>query len=201
MGTFTTNGYVYKPDVGETGFASNYNTGANAADAQIKANKDHKTAQDAISGLLKCNGSGTYTAAAQPYLVRGSTATQTPSTSSYSDVVGSSVSYTPKSGSSKVLYAFTCQVAKGASTAGYLWFRLVNNGIEVSNARRSMTVPTGYDEVFTYFHVMDSWTGAHTLKLQVLSLAGYVAVLNQTQWMDGGAGTVQVYNNVVVLEF
>jgi len=200
MGTFTTNGYVYKPDVGETGFSSNYNTGADATDTQIKANKDHKTAQDAISGLLKCDGSGTYSAAAQPYLVRGSAITQTP-TDSYADVVGSSISYTPKSGSSKVLYGFTCQLTRNTTGVGYIWFRLLNNGSEVANARRSITIPAQYDTNFTYFYVMDSWTGAHTLKLQVRSLTGNIVYMNVTQYMDGAAGVTNQYNNVVVLEF
>lgn len=200
MGTFTANGYIYKPATSEINYKTNYDSAADIADAQIKSNKDHKTAQDAISGLLKCNGSGTYTAAAQPYLVLGSNSTQNP-TDTYADVTGSSVSYTPKTGSSKVLYGFTCQLTKATTGVGYIWFKLLNNGAEVSNARRSLTLFAQGDMNFTYFHVMDTWSGAHTLKLQARSLTGNIVTINQTHYMDGAASTTNQYNNVVVLEF
>lgn len=200
MGTITTNGYFYKPDVGETGFKAAFDSAVNSTDTQIKTNKDHKTAQDSISGLLKCDGSGNYTSAAEPYLVRGSASLQTLG-STYADVVGSSVTYTPKLGSSKVLYAFTCQMHRPSTAVGYAWFRLFNNGSEVTNARRSVSVPGNYDFLFTYFHVMDSWAGTHTVKLQAMSGSAYTVTLNTTGYMDGTTGVANVYNNVAMLEF
>lgn len=121
-------------------------------------------------------------------------------TTTFTDVTGSSIAYTPPTGTKKVIYKFHFLSNKDASNAHFPSYKLLLDADEITNAR-SMTGGTGeggysiFEFVFningttnnTKGHLA-SWTSDKTIKLQARELttgASRETILHETvTWED-----------------
>jgi len=149
-----------------------------------------------------CNGTAV-TVPSGTYTVTDVTSVQSMS-ESYVDVTGSSINYTPPSGTTRVKYKFIFHAQYDGSNYTGMHIKFFLDGTEVSDARRTIY---GYlssmTEVFEYtincsasgantaHGDITSWTSAKIMKLQAREYnSGNQCKLNQTSLWDG-AGTNQ----------
>ena len=140
-------------------------------------------------------GSGTYTST-------DVTAALT-TTTTYADLTGSSINYTPPAGTTSVLYEFR-YVTGYVDAAGGTHHKLFLDGTEVANARFSDGHQGGLGEAQVYcrwlFKIGDGdntntgkvsdWSSAKIIKFQVRSYnSGYQVKCHQTTYFDGGGGS------------
>lgn len=135
--------------------------------------------------------SGTY---ALPSVTGGQTLTTT-----YADVTGSSIDYTPPTGTSRVIYEFSHQLSWSQDHAISHW-KLYIDGTEVTDARHSLSgrYPERVEHHMWVFRIgayvaatgaQSTWTSAKTIKLQARHYAsnGNDKVHYTTYW-DGAGG-------------
>ena len=118
-------------------------------------------------------------------------------TTSYADVTGSSMAYTPPSGTSSVIYNFGFHHSR-KDTQVYSSFRFYIDSDEVVYARRQLSADLL--DTFRYFswiiHIggtpntntgrLASWTSAKTLKMQAREYSSsYEGALHKSQHWDG----------------
>ena len=125
------------------------------------------------------------------------TGVQTLSTS-YADVTGSSISYTPPTGTTQVIYEFYSMLSPGDAWA-IPHFKLFLDSDEVVYQRKSITADTNPDLEWFYRYAFNiggsantntgrvsSWSSAKTIKVQAREYSSsYEAVLHQFQHWDG----------------
>lgn len=129
------------------------------------------------------------------------------STSSYVDITGSKISYTPPSGTKRVRYNFHCQNAASGGSGGHvlLHHKFFIDGVEVTRARKTTggyDYHYGQDEIHEW--VIDcnaasndadkgqftSWTTAKELKWQFREYSSsYRGRLHDTYYWDGATGS------------
>ena len=150
--------------------------------AIIRANSrtlaDVSTGSNIIEMLSSpCNGtqvtvpSGTYT---MPDITSGQSLT-----TSYADVTGSSINYTPPSGTTRVIYKFYSQLAYDSANYHATHIKFFLDGTEVTDARRTYygnylaggfafeyTINCNASSANTAHGDITSWSGAKIMKLQ-----------------------------------
>jgi hypothetical protein len=147
---------------------------------------------------MVCDGSST-TVSSGTYTSTNVTAAQN-ATTTYADLTGSSINYTPPSGAKTVLYEFSCGT-------GYLdaqaitHFNLYLDGTEVTNARNSDGHSAGLNGQMIHFRwpfkigdgavaasgKVASWSSAKIIKLQIRAgYASYEAKFHESTYWDGG---------------
>lgn len=147
---------------------------------------------------MLCDG-GTYTVPSGTYTSTSVTTAQTP-TASYTDLNGSSISYTPPSGTTMVFYEFIFTFAfKDAYPVGH--FKFFIDSDEVGYARQSLqtnanpqwlqslryAIPIG-GTADTATGRQSTWTSAKTLKIQVRMFGGNNELrLHESKNWDGVA--------------
>jgi len=139
-------------------------------------------------------GSGTYTST-------DVTAAQT-TTTTYTDLNGSSINYTPPAGTTSVLYEFR-YITGYEDAQGGTHHKLFLAGNEVVNARFSDGHQGGLGDIQTYcrwlFKIGDGdntntgkvsdWSSAKIIKFQVRSYStSYEQKIHETNYWDGGGG-------------
>ena len=135
-------------------------------------------------------------------------------TTSYADVTGSVIDYTPPAGTQTVLYNYTFLISfVDLHAIGHFKLYLDNDSgtpTEVTNFRTSLGANTQFENRVTFnwaFHIggsdndatgrRDTWTSARTIKLQGRELgSGNDAKLNETYYWDG-AGSTQFSQPVI----
>ena len=139
-------------------------------------------ASGATSNILEvlsspCNGtqvtvpSGTYT---MPDITSGQSLT-----TSYADVTGSSINYTPPSGTTRVIYKFYSQISYDTQNYNAAHCKFFLDGTEATDARRTFygnylaggltfeyTINCGASGANTAHGDITSWTSAKIMKLQ-----------------------------------
>ena len=125
-------------------------------------------------------------------------------TSTYADVTGSTLAYTPPAGTTRVVFTFGCQVSYKDTNAISHW-KLFLDSDEVTAFRRSASASIG--EIFhslswiftiggsavTATGVVESWGSAKTIKLQSREFgSSNEAELHTTTNFDGGASAIVV---------
>ena len=178
--------------------------------AIIRANSrtlaDVSTGSNIIEMLSSpCNGtqvtvpSGTYT---MPDITSGQSLT-----TSYADVTGSSINYTPPSGTTRVIYKFYSQLAYDSANYHATHIKFFLDGTEVTDARRTYygnylaggfafeyTINCNASSANTAHGDITSWSGAKIMKLQAREYDSG----NQSQfhilklWDGSGSSTVVV---------
>lgn len=160
-----------------------------------------------------CDGR-TVTGPSGSYTLQNVTA-ELPLTTTYQDVTGSVISYTPPAGTKTVVYRYQCHVdSEGYS--GISHFKFMIDGVEVIPAYRSVA-PGEYDansqhnSEYTFQWPIQcdaasddaangkfsSWTSAKTLKLLAREYnSSYQLRLHHNVWRDG-AGASGPYNLAV----
>jgi len=142
-----------------------------------------------------CDGQS-YTVSSGAYTTTNVTAVQV-GTTSYVDISGSSIDYTPPTGATCVIYEFT-YLRSHVDEHGILHTRFYINSDEVVDARVT-SAGSYYGEQVTFNWVIPiggtantdtgrqaSWSSAKTLKLQFREYAtGNTIKLHQTLWFDG----------------
>ena len=147
---------------------------------------------------MLCDG-GTYTVPSGDYTTTNVTAKQN-LTTSFSDVNGSVVDYTPPAGTTVVVYEFNFGFTRGNDVhpiGSYIFFI---DGVEVVSARHTLGVSSTPELVTTLKYVIPiggtadtntgrqaSWSGAKTLKIQAREYSGsYEVNLFSTYHWAGG---------------
>lgn len=133
------------------------------------------------------------------------TSTQDLSTT-YADVTGSNITYTPPTGATTVIYRFTFKWGSDATSAISHWKTYLDTD-EVTIARS--TISANYAaENYAHFHQeivvpfliggtddvanakLSSWASAKTIKIQARDYnSGYAARVHDNQWWDGNTAT------------
>ena len=119
---------------------------------------------------------------------------------SYADVTGSSISYTPPTGTTQVIYEYLFQYT-GIDAQPITHFKLFLDSDEVAQGRRSCyfesydnwnTIKWGFNIgglADTNVGRVASWSSAKTIKLQVREYSSsHEALLHRTELWDGSTG-------------
>ena len=157
---------------------------------------------ECISG--PCNGSSV-TVGSGTYTMPNVTGTQTLSTT-YTDITGSSISYTPPAGTKRVYYELYLTLSS-IGYSGISHYKFFVDGTEATDARR--TEAYSYDgntqgnlavslkwsievggTADTDTPVLSSWTTAKTLKWQARNYdTAYKMELHRNHWWDGAGAS------------
>tara|TARA_A100001035_G_scaffold274974_1_gene267701 strand:+ start:1010 stop:1624 length:615 start_codon:yes stop_codon:yes gene_type:complete len=126
-------------------------------------------------------------------------------TTSFADITGSTVSYTPPAGTTTVVYTFSFH-HRGVDNGGISHYQFNIDGTDVSNYRRTMAGQYGsqnhhVDRFVLEFPILidstlsadnipslklKSWTGARTLKMRAREYSSsYDARLHNNHWWAG----------------
>lgn len=146
---------------------------------------------------MLCDG-GTYTVPSGTYTSTNVNAVQN-LTSTYTDVNGSVISYTPPAGTTAVVYEFTCQVSRASDAHSIGSYKFFIDGAEVVYNRHSVSANSSPEMVTTFKYVIPiggttntntgrqaSWSGSKTLKIQAREHGGGNEVqLFRTYYFDG----------------
>jgi hypothetical protein len=143
-----------------------------------------------------CDGS-TVTGASGSYTFENVT-TQQGVTSSYADITGSSITYTPPAGATRVIYRFTW-AGYWVNNHGINHYKFFIGGNEILYARHNRSAMYSEDRYTfewpiaiggtTNYNVgrLATWTSALTMKMQVYGYAANSKNLHGTVYWDGGA--------------
>mgnify|MGYP001220868719 FL=1 len=146
-----------------------------------------------------CDGT-TVTVQSGTYQFPNVTTSQNLSTT-YADVTGSSIDYTPPNGTSRVVYEFNYQQAWSSGSHCISHWKLFLDNVEVTNYRKNLSgtypeqIPT-HKWVFTIgvsdtpaTGAVSSWNVAKNIKLQAREYGGSNAAdrIHGTYYWDGGA--------------
>ena len=153
----------------------------------------------------KCNG-GSQTVQSGTYTFPDVTATQA-LTTSYADVTGSSINYTPPTGTTRVKYELEMKL-KATGYSGISHYRFYIDTVEVTSARSTRAFSYSSSNqgcmVQSFTWVIDcnassasaangsftSWTAAKNLKWQAREYDGsYQMELHRNNWWDGTGAT------------
>jgi hypothetical protein len=121
-------------------------------------------------------------------------------TTTYADIDGSSIVFTPVSASSKIIYKYYFQQSLVAGVAiGH--YRFLSDGVVQTESPRSIV--DSRDIIVPFIYQLDSWgTSARTLKLQGREYtAGNEVRWHATYLMDGAISTVLVRANLEIIEY
>jgi len=123
---------------------------------------------------------------------------------SYEDITGSSITYTPPSGTTRVKYKFIFHAQYDGSNYSGMHMRFYLDGTEVTDARRTIygyltsmtesfeyTINCNASSANTAHGDITSWSGAKVMKLQGREYnSGNQCMLHETSLWDG-SGTAQ----------
>ena len=120
------------------------------------------------------------------------------STTSYDDTTGTSVSYTPATGASKVCYKTKFFVMGDQNDPLLIaHFKIVHDGSDVNDSRFYLDPRGAGDTIFVYGplsidYVLPAWTGAKTTKVQHRSYGtSYDFALHEVYLFDGGSANLK----------
>ena len=128
-------------------------------------------------------------------------------TTTYADIDGSSVTYTPKYSNSRIVYEFSCHVAgRTSSYSGMGHFQFVSGGNVVAKSKVTQLAEwaaDSADEVFHYRFSLPSWgKTARTLKLMGRAYSSNVSLkVHGSRYMDGATSESLFKATLTVLEF
>ena len=122
-------------------------------------------------------------------------------TTSYADVTGSSITYTPPAGATKVIYRFNYMISWTDDTHAIVHVKFLIDGVEVLHARRTHASQY-FEDTATFEWTVNingtanantgrqaSWTSPKTLKLSAREYgASDEMALHQTHYWDGAPG-------------
>ena len=121
-------------------------------------------------------------------------------TTTYADVTGGSITYTPEWDDSSIVFEFNCQVTRGDAD-GIAHFKFLVAGVEQASQRRVLRI----NSTDTPFHYMGRYTNASTtakvFKLQARDFSATLETsLHGTFHMDGATSSVDVDPVVKITE-
>lgn len=131
-------------------------------------------------------------------------------TTTYADVLGSPITYTPPTGTSRVIYEFSHQLSWTNAHAISHW-KLYIDGVEVTDARHSLSgyYPERIEHHMWVFRIgsadaatgaQATWTTGKEIKLsaRVYGSPNNNDKVHYTTYWDGGSGTQAQYSKPVV---
>lgn len=173
-----------------------------------------KTSGETIEKIVGVCDGRTVTGKSGSYTLPNVTAKYEPDTT-YSDLTGSEISYTPPTGTKTVIYNFhVCQNRDGSGQT--LWHaKFLIDGVEATKYRFSRYSYYGSPGYIDFRYVIDcnasatdasaasarftSWTSAKTLKIQVRTYDGSnIAEFHDTRYWDGAASSQLVLPNLEI---
>lgn len=120
---------------------------------------------------------------------------------SYTDLTGSSKSYTPASGASYVVYEYSTMITGDTTYNESLpLFKFILDGSEVTNTNHGFYQNFGHTSASTgYKHfrfIVSAWTGAKTMSLQYRRYSSSTQQSIHLSGYSGDASTTDVYTNI-----
>ena len=110
----------------------------------------------------------------------------------YTDLTGSSKSYTPTSGSSYVVYEYNTHIT-GVDTYPHLLIKFIFDGSEQSNSNENYyfhTAGANFSTNLKFRYILSSWTGPKTMSLQYRSYSSTSDLqIHKTKYSGNGTGT------------
>ena len=175
------------------------------ATTDIKQGQVLETITGVCDGRTVVVDSGSYT-------LGNVTAYQDTTHTGWTDVTGSSISYTPPTGSTQVIFEFHLNLSTNAATSdrAILLFKLLIDGVSVTSQDQAWGDSTStYGENIFYRGIIDitgtddvangklsSWTSNKTLKLQVVNYDTYAGRLH-ANYLGGLPGDVSVTDTLI----
>jgi hypothetical protein len=173
MATYTNYCNLILPVKGESFFHTGFSDSMQTIDTKLFALNTFKNTANSLNGFLKCDGNGNITTGVlnlnNPVAGVGASTLQGINSTTYVDVTGSSVTYTPATGSTKVIYIYSCHIARQVSTEAenYGMIQFILDGNPVTGCIKDIGRSTSFlADIENFIFVLDSWTGAKTMKLQ-----------------------------------
>ena len=153
--------------------------------------------------LLPCNGSS-ITVKSGTYTSENVTAFQDSAHGSFADITGSSITYTPPTGAQLVIYKYILQIGYSDSFPK-LSIRVMLGGVEADKFRAVYTTENYLNAkvVLEYPFIIGgsadatigrqaTWTSGVEIKLQMQSVSGYDATLNQADFYGNSSDDILV---------
>lgn len=153
--------------------------------------------------LLPCNGSS-ITVKSGTYTSENVTAFQDSAHGSFADITGSSITYTPPTGAQLVIYKYILQIGYSDSFPK-LSIRVMLGGVEADKFRAVYTTENYLNAkvVLEYPFIIGgsadatigrqaTWTSGVEIKLQMQSVSGYDATLNQADFYENSSDDILV---------
>ena len=110
----------------------------------------------------------------------------------YTDLTGSSKSYTPTSGSSYVVYEYNTHIT-GVDTYPHLLIKFIFDGSEQSNSNENYyfhTAGANFSTNLKFRYILSSWTGAKTMSLKYRSYSSTSDLqIHKTKYSGLGTAT------------
>ena len=179
----------------------------------VGQNQPSGSIKEMLTGV--CNG-GSQTVSSGTYTFPNVTAVQN-LTTSYADVTGSTIAYTPPSGTTRVRYDFEMKL-KSSALSGITHYRFYIDGVEVTAARTtrnySYSASNQGNLLQTFSWIIDcnassdsaadgaftSWTSAKTMKWTAREYStSYQMTLHSNMWFDGVNATGDTLINQPIL--
>jgi hypothetical protein len=204
MPNYTTYFNLILPNQGELNYHTGYKNGMNLIDTYIGESEIIKDRFYNTNGFLYATGFGTFEGKSNdnslksPVAGVGTSSPQLINSTTYVDVTGSSVTYTPATGSTKVIYIYYFHLA-GTLSPNQIMIDFLIDGVSQSNCKHDVyTVSTNSRPIFLLF-VSNAWTGSKVMKLQArMNTTGYDVNLNQTYRYNGVVSPVNVNSYYMV---
>ena len=157
-----------------------------------------------------CNGS-TVTVSSGSYTFPNVTSAQA-NTTSYADVTGSSITYTPPSGTTRVIYNFYAQISYDGANYHATHYKFFLDGSEVTDARRTFygnylaggftyqyTINCNASGANTAHGDITSWTTPKIMKLQAREYdSGNQSTFHLLKLWDGSSSSDVVVPNLTI---
>jgi len=157
---------------------------------------DNISCKEYISEI--CNGQSITTKYGDTLQLANITTQQFINTTSYQTITGSSITYRPPVGTTKVIYKFSFVVADNTRGIGHLRFYI--DGNEVTTVKRAISHHDNYETMFDYEvpinitggtdnyanAILSSWNSLRTLEIKGRSYSSsYSWYAHWTEWWDG----------------
>jgi hypothetical protein len=151
---------------------------------------------------MLCDG-GSYTVSSGTYTSTNVTAAQS-LTSTHTEVTGSSVNYTPPTGTTAVLYQFNFTSVYETNNIQYTHLKMQIAGTDITNSRQTLNAQTYLQGLWTFQYLIPiggtadtatgrqaTWTGAKVLRLMAREYDGtYQGRLHMSEMWDGSGTDV-----------
>jgi len=119
------------------------------------------------------------------------------SINSYIDVTGTSFTYTPATGASKVFYQTRFVISRASTSESVIaHFKLVHDGSTVDGTRQTIAQPGSSTDFITQIvitHTFSAWSDSKVTKVQYRQASGsYSSKLHVSEWWDGSSSGNQI---------
>jgi hypothetical protein len=221
MGTTTHYGWGY-PNVGDSYYPAtiantiiaidtalyNTNTTVSTHTSQIGTLNSQMTTTKAVTDAITANVTDAFVFRDSGGTIREkhyTATTYTPGsgqalTTTFADLAGSSVTFTPSAGSNGVVYSYNFFAKVTNASSAFMYYKLLKDGALVTNTSAAKSLPY-YQDVCQLNFKIASWSGAATIKMQVRHGTDTNAITcHYTLYANGQAESIPYNATLIVSE-